>query len=117
MPSVIRGDDNFDSGQVIGQGQTWQNVLASRTAGVTYTNTTGKPIFVSVAGNENRSGNWWGIQLTIDDVVVARASGNNVSGGYANNNSVAGVVPNNSTYSVALFEPAYDHIAYWAELR
>ena len=30
----------------LGVGQTWTNVLASRSAGVTYTNSTGKPIVV-----------------------------------------------------------------------
>ena len=38
---------NYD--QVIGVGQTWQDVTASRALGVTYTNTTGKPIHV-IAG-------------------------------------------------------------------
>ncbi len=32
----------------IGIGQTWQDLTASRTIGVTYTNTTGKPIFVAL---------------------------------------------------------------------
>jgi len=32
----------------VGVGQTWTNVLASRTTGVVYTNTTGKPIMVNV---------------------------------------------------------------------
>ena len=35
--------------QQIGVNQTWQDVTASRSAGVTYTNTTGKPIFVSIS--------------------------------------------------------------------
>jgi hypothetical protein len=34
--------------KTIGWGQTWQNVTASRSAGVFYTNTTGKPIFIKV---------------------------------------------------------------------
>ena len=32
---------------LIGYGQTWQDVTSSRASGVTYTNNTGKPIFVS----------------------------------------------------------------------
>jgi hypothetical protein len=35
----------------IGFGQTWQNVTASRSAGVTYYNTTGKPIMLSIYGS------------------------------------------------------------------
>lgn len=33
----------------IGVGQTWQNVTASRAFGVTYTNTTGKPIVLMIS--------------------------------------------------------------------
>lgn len=49
MASVIRGDDNFDSGSIggLGQGQTWQNVASSRSAGTAYQNTTGSPIAVA----------------------------------------------------------------------
>lgn len=32
----------------LGQGQTWQNVLASRSTGTTYTNSTGRPIVVMI---------------------------------------------------------------------
>ena len=34
----------------MGQGQTWTNVLGSRTLGTTYTNSTGKPITVLIVG-------------------------------------------------------------------
>jgi len=37
---------------VIGVGQTWQDVTASRALGVTYTNSTGKPLQVSFRGAE-----------------------------------------------------------------
>ena len=50
MVSVIRGDDNFDSAGVFG-GQTWQDVLSSRSVNTTYQNTTDKPIVVSIYGN------------------------------------------------------------------
>ena len=36
--------------QQIGVGQTWQDVRASRSSGVSYQNTTGKPIAVSISG-------------------------------------------------------------------
>lgn len=50
----------------IGYGQTWQSVTAGRTSGTTYTNTTGKPIFVSVNVIMNAPGS----TLVIDGVVV-----------------------------------------------
>ena len=37
-----------DKTEVIGINQTWQNVTGSRSTGVTYTNTTGKPLFLYV---------------------------------------------------------------------
>ena len=39
----------------IGVGQTWQDVTASRAAGVTYTNSTGKPIQISIVINATGS--------------------------------------------------------------
>jgi len=42
--------NGIDVGGFLGVGQTWQDVTASRTSGVTYTNTTGKPIQVNVSG-------------------------------------------------------------------
>lgn len=36
--------EGYSDNNSIGVNQTWQDVTASRTIGVTYTNTTGKPI-------------------------------------------------------------------------
>lgn len=90
MASVIRGSDNFDSGDVIGQNQTWQDVTLIRSAGITYTNTTGKPIFVLGKFNYGSGGSGW---ITVDGV--------RLDAGYetAYNKSVATIVPNGSTYS------------------
>jgi len=58
MTSVIRGNDNFDSGDIdagLGDGQTWQS--PTRAWYVIYQNTTGKPIQVSIAtGAQNTLG-------------------------------------------------------------
>lgn len=64
MSSTIRGSDNFDSAQIVGPGQTWQNVIGSRAAGTTYTNTSGKPIlwtvtFWNTAGSGNKRMNMY----------------------------------------------------------
>jgi len=45
-----------DKADVIGINQTWQNVLASRSDNVTYTNSTGKPIMVVVSYNASSNG-------------------------------------------------------------
>ena len=58
MASVIRGDDNFDSGDIdagLGSGQTWQS--PTRAWYVIYQNTTGKAIQVSIGtGAQNTLG-------------------------------------------------------------
>jgi hypothetical protein len=96
------------TGQVIGVGQTWQNLTGSRAFNTTYTNTTGKPISVMVY--------WVSASVTQVNVVIdgifADVSGNN----FANSYSTARViVPVGKTYRV---EPsAATTIGYWAELR
>jgi hypothetical protein len=81
----------------VGIGQTWQTF--SRVGGTTYTNTTGKPIFLSVltVGNNTGSG---GTNLSIDGVVVAIGIGYAAGIGLAQGFSLSAIVPNNSTYSL-----------------
>ncbi|GAB1840333.1 hypothetical protein MyNCGM152_10790 [Achromobacter xylosoxidans] len=59
-------------GQAFGVGQSMQNVAGSRTIGVAYTNTTGRPIVVYVSGDTNTSagGN---LGITIGGLFVTRA--------------------------------------------
>lgn len=111
MPSVIRGDDNFDSltHQGIGVKQTWQDVTASRSVGVTYTNTTGKPIYLSVLASTTAAPGT--IKLTIDGIKYL--GGNSVDRtGYPV--GVCGLIPNASTYEVYITSSSIDK---WAELR
>ena len=51
------------AGGGLGVGQTWQDMTASRTTGVTYTNSTGKPIMCSVQNN-------WNTTITINGVAI-----------------------------------------------
>jgi hypothetical protein len=93
--------------QQIGVGQTWQNVAASRSSGVTYTNTTGKPIVVSVWGNFSNSN--WLARITINGVVANYLrDGTNYNGGVM----TTAIVPNGQTYRVDI-----SGISGWAELR
>lgn len=91
----------------IGYAQTWQNVSASRGANITYTNSTGKPIFVSLTVTDSGSSD--DSTFYIDSIIVARSG--DLSGG---DTFVVGVVvPNNSTYLLSTLNPVYS----WAELR
>ena len=90
---------------VFGIGQTWQNVTGSRAYGVTYTNSTGKPIEVNIVVTVSA-----GIRayLTIDGVSIVSSVA-----GY--NNVVAvvlqAIIPSGSTYLVI------NTVLQWNELR
>lgn len=89
----------------IGVGQTLQSVMGSRASGVTYTNNTGRTIYVAVTVEATASG------ATLTYTVAGVTSGNHVT-----NNQRGAVfffVPNGSTYAVT----AAAAITSWLELR
>jgi hypothetical protein len=89
----------------LGIGQTWQNVKASRAIGTTYTNSTGKPIFVSIAiGCTNSTAYFY-----INGITVAGGTGVT---GYSMVNFIGGIVPTGDTYSCS-----GEYVDSWAELR
>lgn len=91
----------------IGYGQTWQNVAASRAFGVTYTNSTGKPIEVSVTAHSGSVA----LQATVGGVVLGKQYSTYNSGTPRHN--VTFIVPNNTTYKVDYTGT----LEYWTELR
>lgn len=93
------------SATLFGISQTWQNVTGSRALGTNYTNTTGKPIMVSVYTSQSAGTT----DIVVDGVVAARA---NASTGAEGVNAAA-IVPPGAVYSVSTANP----LGYWAELR
>lgn len=96
----------------LGLSQTWQNMTASRVSGVTYTNTTGKPIQVFVVGADGA-----GTNPTITAVVggltlVSSALYDAGTGG--GTAFMQFIVPNGATYSVTVTTST---ISRWNELR
>ena len=94
----------------LGVGQTWQDVTASRAAGVTYTNTTQKPTFVKVRVRNNES---------INNVVTVTISGSSDqsdggNGSYQVYTSIYFIVQPNQTYSVSITAGT---LIQWTELR
>ncbi len=75
----------------IGVGQTWQDVTSSRVTGTTYTNSTGKPIYLYVIIGVGA----YDLHLTINGTIHFNMSNNNGRG------SVQAIVPNGSTYAIA----------------
>jgi len=96
----------------LGIGQTWQDVLGSRTSGTTYTNSTGKPIMVCVSGTTAAAAAG-GISATVDGVVVVTSTVYGPGASYQP--SVTFVVPNGATYSATY--SGSGSITTWAELR
>ncbi len=99
--------------QVIGVGQTWQDVTASRVDGTTYTNSTGKPIQVGVYGANAGSAGGFGLTLTIGTTlhtqIPAQTTGPGNMTAYVN-----AIVPNGATYSISLIGAT---LLKWNELR
>jgi len=92
-PSLIQGA----GGQALismgsfGYGQTWQNV--SRISGVTYYNTTGRPIVLAYVATGNPTVS---ISLVVNGVVVSDFTANNNSGGAAE--TVSAIIPPSASY-------------------
>lgn len=105
------------SDQLLGVGQTWQNMLASRALGTTYTNSTGRTIFVSVVGRSPTAGAAASIGLSVDgrsvDFSQITADPSVVSNAFPN---VSAAVPAGSNYVVSTgSHPA--ELNAWLELR
>jgi hypothetical protein len=94
----------------LGIGQTLQVLTGSRAAATTYTNSSGRPIFVMVVGVDNGSGLRYS-NLTIDGVLRQR---NFLSDAGSKAMSVSGIVPSGSTYK---FDDNGNTFFSWHEIR
>lgn len=93
----------------VGQGQTWQDVTASRAVATTYTNSTGKPIMVFIRGQTSSSGGYF--TITVNGTTIG-----STTQGYTGNafNSASFIVPNGQTYSITA---SVNTLSLWTELR
>ncbi|MBA0014151.1 MAG: hypothetical protein H0Z53_00795 [Nitrosospira sp.] len=93
----------------IGVNQTWTNVLTTpgRSAGTTYTNSTGKPIFVLITCSSGTTT----ITGTVNGLTFTSGIG---SGAYYNASTIYLIVPNGNTYKTNSFGAG---IQSWFELR
>jgi hypothetical protein len=92
---------------VIGVGQTWQNVTSSRALGTTYTNSTGKPIQVSM-NFASTSSTSYAYTVAVDGVTIVSMTTNYVCPNFNF------IVPDGKTYVVSA---TGNSLGYWAELR
>ena len=95
--------------QAFGVGQTWQDVTASRALGTTYTNSTGKPIQVSVVVRD--SGSVADLYFFVNGVSVVRMP--DLAGGAAGFQQLTITVPSTQTYSLETANLLHA----WLELR
>jgi hypothetical protein len=97
----------------VGDGQTWQNVTGSRALATTYTNSTGKPIQVSVNGFGSPSGGTF--DFYINGTVVSTSGTTSLASGssYVSFNLI---IPNGNTYSCSVASGSSSLVS-WFELR
>ena len=97
--------------QAFGVGQTWQNVTASRSSGVTYTNTTGKPIMISVIA----TGRDAKVTIYVGSVLVVMQT--DTYDTTTNTSTGSTIVPAGATYKVISENKWEVNVTSWAELR
>lgn len=98
---------------LFGVSQTWQNVKGSRSAGVTYTNSTGRPIAVSIAGI--MALNQTGVQLSLAVGGVEASSFAVTQAAFDIRGNVFAIVPPGATYNLTANNVT--SILTWSELR
>ena len=103
--------DAIETNKGLGIGQAWQNMTAQRKKDIVYTNTTGRPIMINVAGAINNSSE--DIQLLIDNVLTQKINIGSRSG------YVCAVVPAGSTYKITTSSNSQINPStfVWMELR
>jgi len=99
----------FPSGsEMLGVGQTWQNVIGSRVAGTTYTNDTGKPIQLYITASPSS------ITAVFDVSVGGEVMRNTANNLYQQLMTTSVIVPTGAQYVVAVVGAV---VAAWKELR
>lgn len=97
---------------VLGLGQTWQFVAASRAVNTTYTNSTGRAIQVFVAGNMSATSGY--LQLVIDGSNATTSNGAHATGGLVALNGLT--IPNGNDYRINTSGGTLSNLSWW-ELR
>ena len=98
----------------IGVGQTWQDMTGSRAVDTTYTNTAGRPIYVTIGASALASGSASRIALIVDGVTASRNGGAESLAGTNSFASASAIVPAGSVYSAISLLGGFTD---WSELR
>ena len=92
----------------LGVGQTWQNVTGSRSSGTTYTNNTGKPIYIKVSSNYTSSSNTLFLYVNGVEVQQIQQDADGSVNAWADL-----IVPSGSSYRIN----SSNGFSNWSELR
>jgi hypothetical protein len=105
---ITFNDSSTQNSTSIGYGQTWQDLTASRSTGVTYTNSTGRPILLCITATNFQTCT---ITCTINGVLMGGSS-------FPGQGSVGitTVVPNGLTYYIGVSSGS-SATSTWCELR
>jgi hypothetical protein len=115
----------WQTAPTIGVGQAWQNLTSSRSLGVTYTNSTGRPIQVIISVHVTQTVQQLsGVRLTVGGVIVSQQGLQSQDGvGDKVLIPVSAIVPAGDTYTVTTYgsiggaAPVIITLYNWAELR
>jgi hypothetical protein len=94
---------------VLGGAQVWSSVVGSRSVNTSYTNSTGKPIMVSVVAYSSAAGTK--LAANVDAVTIANTS---IA---TQTQTIQLIVPNGSTYMIYTTSSGTTTVNSWAELR
>ena len=109
--TYLRGDNTWAAiAAGLGDGQTYQNVTGSRAVGTTYTNTTGKPIFVAICNCYSTSGT-----VSHNLTIGGQTAASGIAWHTNAYTSIYGVVPPGATYSYSYSGAGTGYT--WFELR
>ena len=99
------------NGSRFGVGQSWGDVTGGKASGVTYTNTSGRPVAVSIY-TAGAGGGDFRVELYVNGMSVSSFdTGNN------NDGQVFTIVPHGSSYSATIVGFTLGVTAFWRELR
>lgn len=98
-------------GKMLGVGQTWQDVTGSRSLGVTYTNSAGKPIIANLAGSSGSASGSFSVSVNSGTpFIFAQTSSANGPSSLAGNV----VIPAGAAYNITGVQASVNS---WMELR
>jgi hypothetical protein len=111
---AVAAADTVVTGQMLGVGQSWRNLVSNRALGNTYTNSSGKPITVSVSATTGVNASLT-LSVLVDNVsIMVTTTSLSVAGSFTSTGTF--LVPDDTTYAVNVYAGT-PVLQRWSELR